>query len=159
MGICAIFRGDVVPKDVNAAAKAIKNLDAVRIIEWCPTGFKSGVNPQPPTVVPGLGLAKISRSVTKIANNTAIGDVFSAMDRRSSFPLHPCNPQLTRLPSEKTRLATSPPSPRAEMLFASPYGPSSPRSHADAWDARGMIQPDRFLSLFVDAFVEWHVQV
>jgi len=28
---------------------------------WCPTGFKCGINYQPPTVVPGGDLAKVMR--------------------------------------------------------------------------------------------------
>jgi tubulin alpha len=28
-------------------------------VDWCPTGFKCGINYQPPTVVPGGDLAKV----------------------------------------------------------------------------------------------------
>ncbi|CAN1132302.1 Tubulin alpha-3 chain (Fragments) [Linum perenne] len=31
----------------------------VQFVDWCPTGFKCGINYQPPTVVPGGDLAKI----------------------------------------------------------------------------------------------------
>ena len=31
-------------------------------MDWCPTGFKCGINYQPPTVVPGGGLAKVQRA-------------------------------------------------------------------------------------------------
>lgn len=34
-----------------------------RIVDWCPTGFKVGINYQPPTVVPGGDLAKVQRAV------------------------------------------------------------------------------------------------
>jgi len=40
MAICLLYRGDVVPKDVNAAIAAIKAAKTVQFVEWCPTGFK-----------------------------------------------------------------------------------------------------------------------
>ena len=40
MAICLLYRGDVVPKDVNAAIATIKNTKAVQFVDWCPTGFK-----------------------------------------------------------------------------------------------------------------------
>ncbi|CAB4312608.1 unnamed protein product [Prunus armeniaca] len=46
-------KGDVVPKDVNAAVATIKTKRTVQFVDWCPTGFKCGINYQPPTVVPG----------------------------------------------------------------------------------------------------------
>ena len=44
---------DVVPKDVNAAIATIKTKRSIPFVDWCPTGFKVGINYQPPTVVPG----------------------------------------------------------------------------------------------------------
>ena len=43
-------RGDVVPKDVNAAVATIKTKRTIQFVDWCPTGFKCGINYQPPTV-------------------------------------------------------------------------------------------------------------
>jgi hypothetical protein len=37
-------RGDVVPKDVNAAIAAIKINKAIQFVDWCPTGFKVRIN-------------------------------------------------------------------------------------------------------------------
>ena len=34
------FRGDVVPKDVNAAIATIKTKRSIQFVDWCPTGFK-----------------------------------------------------------------------------------------------------------------------
>ena len=42
--------GDVVPKDVNAAVATIKTKRTIQFVDWCPTGFKCGINYQPPTV-------------------------------------------------------------------------------------------------------------
>ena len=40
MACCLLYRGDVVPKDVNSAIAAIKNKRSVQFVDWCPTGFK-----------------------------------------------------------------------------------------------------------------------
>ena len=40
MAVCLLYRGDVVPKDVNAAIMAIKMAKVVDFVNWCPTGFK-----------------------------------------------------------------------------------------------------------------------
>ena len=53
MAFCLLYRGDVVPKDVNAAIATIKTKRSIQFVDWCPTGFKVGINYQPPTVVPG----------------------------------------------------------------------------------------------------------
>ena len=40
MSCCLLYRGDVVPKDVNDAISDMKNKKGVRFVDWCPTGFK-----------------------------------------------------------------------------------------------------------------------
>ena len=40
MACCKLYRGDVVPKDVNAAIATIKSKRSVQFVDWCPTGFK-----------------------------------------------------------------------------------------------------------------------
>jgi len=62
--------GDVVPKDVNAAVATIKTKRTIQFVDWCPTGFKCGINYQPPTVVPGGDLAKVMRACCMISNST-----------------------------------------------------------------------------------------
>merc|ERR1719162_2108709 len=63
MACCMMYRGDVVPKDVNASIATIKTKRTIQFVDWCPTGFKVGINYQPPTVVPGGDLAKVQRAV------------------------------------------------------------------------------------------------
>jgi hypothetical protein len=43
MACCLLYRGDVVPKDVNSAIAAIKNKRSVQFVDWCPTGFKASI--------------------------------------------------------------------------------------------------------------------
>merc|ERR1739844_195806 len=82
MACCMMYRGDVVPKDVNAAVAQIKTKRTIQFVDWCPTGFKVGINYQPPTVVPGGDLAKVMRAVCMISNSTAIAEVFSRLDHK-----------------------------------------------------------------------------
>ena len=40
MAVCLLYRGDVVPKDVNAAIANVKTQKSIQFVDWCPTGFK-----------------------------------------------------------------------------------------------------------------------
>ena len=40
MAICLLYRGDVVPRDVNASIAKLKKQRAIQFVDWCPTGFK-----------------------------------------------------------------------------------------------------------------------
>ncbi|KAF6175895.1 hypothetical protein GIB67_003383 [Kingdonia uniflora] len=82
MACCLMYRGDVVPKDVNAAVATIKTKRTIQFVDWCPTGFKCGINYQPPTVVPGGDLAKVQRAVCMISNSTSVAEVFSRIDHK-----------------------------------------------------------------------------
>jgi len=82
MAVCLLYRGDVVPKDVNAAIAAIKVQKSIQFVDWCPTGFKVGINYQPPTVVPGGDLAKVHRAVCCLSNTTAIMEAWARLDHK-----------------------------------------------------------------------------
>ncbi|KAJ8451765.1 hypothetical protein Cgig2_007248 [Carnegiea gigantea] len=82
MACCLMYRGDVVPKDVNAAVATIKTKRTIQFVDWCPTGFKCGINYQPPSVVPGGDLAKVQRAVCMISNSTSVAEVFSRIDHK-----------------------------------------------------------------------------
>merc|ERR1712187_301402 len=82
MACCLLYRGDVMPKDVNASVATIKTKRTIQVVDWCPTGFKCGMNYKPPTVVPGGDLAKVMRACCMISNSTAIAEVFSRIDHK-----------------------------------------------------------------------------
>ncbi|XP_045593868.2 tubulin alpha chain [Procambarus clarkii] len=82
MACCLLYRGDVVPKDVNAAISHIKSKRAIHFVEWCPTGFKVGINYQKPSVIPGSGLAEVSRALCMLSNTTAIGEPWAQLNRK-----------------------------------------------------------------------------
>merc|ERR1711908_44362 len=65
-----MYRGDVVPKDVNAAVATIKTKRTIQFVDWAPTG------------VPGGDLAKVMRAVCMISNSTAIAEVMSRIDHK-----------------------------------------------------------------------------
>ena len=58
------------------AVATIKTKHTIQLVDWCPTGFKCGLNYQPPTVVPAGGLAKVQRAVYMISNSTSVAEVF-----------------------------------------------------------------------------------
>ena len=82
MAVCLLYRGDVVPKDVNAAIATVKRNKSIQFVDWCPTGFKVGINYQPPTVVPGADLSKVNRAVCCLSNTTAIREAWARLDTK-----------------------------------------------------------------------------
>jgi len=82
MACCLMYRGDVVPKDVNAAVASVKTRRTIQFVDWCPTGFKCGINYEPPKNVPGGDLADVKRAVCMVANTTAIAEALSRIDHK-----------------------------------------------------------------------------
>merc|ERR1712176_802507 len=82
MACCLMYRGDVVPKDVNPAVATIKTKRTIQFVDWCPTGFKVGINNQKPTVVPGGDMANVSRAVCMLSNTTAIAEAWARLDHK-----------------------------------------------------------------------------
>ncbi|KZT50035.1 the binding mode of Epothilone A On A,B-tubulin By electron crystallography [Calocera cornea HHB12733] len=82
MACCLLYRGDVTPKDVTNAIGTIKTKRTVQFVDWCPTAFKLGICDEPPTVVPGGDLAKVSRALTMLSNTTAISAAWGSLDHK-----------------------------------------------------------------------------
>jgi len=82
MACCLLFRGDVVPKDVQAAIANIKTRRTIQFVDWCPTGFKVGINSQAPTVVPEGDIAKVTRACCMLSNTTSIAEAWSRLDHK-----------------------------------------------------------------------------
>ncbi|KAM4667344.1 tubulin alpha-3 chain-like [Amazona ochrocephala] len=82
MACCMLYRGDVVPKDVNAAIVTIETKRTIQFVDWCPAGFKVGINYQPPTVVPSGDLAKVQRAVCMLSNTTAIAEAWARLNHK-----------------------------------------------------------------------------
>jgi tubulin alpha len=69
MACCLMYHGDVVPKDVNAAVATIKTKRTIQFVDWCRTGFKCGINYQPPIMVPSGDMAKPPRCSVPCAHS------------------------------------------------------------------------------------------
>jgi tubulin alpha len=82
MACCLLFRGDVLPKDVNQAVKTIKESKDHKFVEWCPTGFKIGINSVPPTILDQSGIAKVARACCMLSNTTAISEAWKRLNHK-----------------------------------------------------------------------------
>ncbi|OBZ89207.1 Tubulin alpha-1C chain [Choanephora cucurbitarum] len=82
MSCCLLYRGDVVPKDTNAAIGSIKTKRTIQFVDWCPTGFKVGINNRAPAVVPGGDLANVQRALCMLSNTTAIAEAWARLDHK-----------------------------------------------------------------------------
>ena len=76
------FFSSFVFQDVNSAIAVIKTKRSIQFVDWCPTGFKVGINYQPPTVIPGGDLAKVPRAVCMLSNTTAIAEAWARLDHK-----------------------------------------------------------------------------
>lgn len=47
MACCMLYRGDVAPKDAQAAVASIKTRKTIQFVDWCLTGFKVVMLPEP----------------------------------------------------------------------------------------------------------------
>lgn len=82
MAVALLYRGDVVPRDCTAAVASLKAKTSFNLVEWCPTGFKLGINYEKPVRVPGGELAQVDRSVSMLSNTTAIAEAWSRLDHK-----------------------------------------------------------------------------
>ena len=82
MAVALLYRGDVVPRDCTAAVAALKAKTSFNLVEWCPTGFKLGINYQKPMRVPGGELAPVDRCVSMLSNTTAIAEAWNRLDHK-----------------------------------------------------------------------------
>ncbi|KAI9831068.1 MAG: alpha-tubulin [Phylliscum demangeonii] len=82
MATCLLYRGDVVPNDVNSAVAHLKTKRDIHFVDWCPTGFKIGICYQAPQLVPNGDLAKVNRAVCMLSNTTAIAEAWASLSRK-----------------------------------------------------------------------------
>ncbi|EAX88217.1 Tubulin alpha-2 chain, putative [Trichomonas vaginalis G3] len=90
MAYTLLYRGDVVPKNVSAAVATIKTKRTIQFVDWCPTGFKMGINYQPPTITQGGDLVKVLQAACMLANTTAIAEAWSRLDHKFDLMYAKC---------------------------------------------------------------------
>lgn len=82
MACAVMYRGDVVPKDVMAAVATLKTRRDIQFVDWCPTGFKCGINYQQATFPQDSVFLPVDRSALVISNTTSISKFFSRLINR-----------------------------------------------------------------------------
>ncbi|KAK3268630.1 alpha tubulin [Cymbomonas tetramitiformis] len=83
MACCLLYRGDVVPQDIHEAIAKVRSSGRAKFVDWCPTGFKCGINSQPMLPVPGSDIAKVKRSVCMVF--TRIAHKFDLMYSKRAY--------------------------------------------------------------------------
>nr|BAF75867.1 alpha-tubulin [Dugesia ryukyuensis] len=82
MSCCIQYRGLITPRQVNLGVYEIKRRTDISFVDWCPTGFKLGISPMPPTIVPGSEIAPTERNCTMFCNTTAVAQVWQRLDKK-----------------------------------------------------------------------------
>jgi hypothetical protein len=55
---------------------------SIQFVDWCPAGFKTGINYHPPSVVPGGELANVQRTVCIPRNTTGIAEAWACLHHK-----------------------------------------------------------------------------
>merc|ERR1711997_1248804 len=77
MAISLNYRGEIKSKEANATVQWLKQNNKISFVEWCPTGFKIGLNAVPAKQLDDDKMAAANRNVTMIGNNVAVSRVFT----------------------------------------------------------------------------------
>merc|ERR1712087_721202 len=77
MAISINYRGEIKSKEANSAVQWLKQNNKVTFVEWCPTGFKIGLNETPAAQTEADLMRPAQRNVTMISNNVAVSRVFT----------------------------------------------------------------------------------
>jgi len=85
MAISLNYRGEIKSKEANSTVQWLKQNNKVSFVEWCPTGFKIGLNGTPAANLTEDNsmdgkkdiMASAARNVTMIGNNVAVSRVFT----------------------------------------------------------------------------------
>jgi len=77
MAVSLNYRGKVISKEANATVQWLKNNKKLAFVEWCPTGFKIGLNDIPPAVLEDDDIAPAPLSAVMMGNNTGISRLFT----------------------------------------------------------------------------------
>jgi len=83
MACCLLYRGDVAPRDVNYSINMLKSKSKMKFVDWCPSGFKIGINSKSPCIFEdSYGMASVPRSACMLANTTAIKESWGKINHK-----------------------------------------------------------------------------
>jgi len=79
MAISINYRGEIKSKEANATVQWLKQNNKVSFVEWCPTGFKIGLNNVPAESIHMKRevMFRAPKNVAMIGNNVAVSRVFT----------------------------------------------------------------------------------
>jgi len=77
MAISLNYRGAITSQEANSTVQWVKTQAKVSFVEWCPTGFKIGLNDVPSATLEKDAMAASSRNAVMIGNNIAVNRVFT----------------------------------------------------------------------------------
>jgi len=77
MAVTLLYRGNIKSKDSNAVIQWLKDNNKLSFVDWCPTGYKVGLNDEPPALVKDDDVASTDVNCSMIGNNVAVSRVFS----------------------------------------------------------------------------------
>ncbi len=78
-----MYYGDVKAQEVQTALNDVRASNTVRFVEGVNTSVKCGIIPSQPSTAPNGVLAQVSKSVTMLANTTAISPVFNRLTQET----------------------------------------------------------------------------
>merc|ERR1719411_2349400 len=64
-------------KEANATVQWLKQNNKISFVEWCPTGFKIGLNAKAAATIEKDVMVAGEKNVTMIGNNVAVSRVFT----------------------------------------------------------------------------------
>ena len=77
-----MYRGDIIPRDVNLTIAGLRTKKTIQFVDWCPTGFRVGLTYKLPVIIPDGEMGKVLRSCCMISNSTAITQHFSKLNHK-----------------------------------------------------------------------------
>jgi len=77
MAISLNYRGAVKSQEANSTVQWVKQNNKVSFVEWCPTGFKIGLNDTPAAQLPDDVMQEAPSNAVMIGNNIAVNRVFT----------------------------------------------------------------------------------
>lgn len=80
MACCLLYRGRIPPREISQVIHKMKDDDKIKFVNWCPTGFKVGINYHIAEEIPGSQISSVQRSVCMLANTTAIAEAWARID-------------------------------------------------------------------------------
>jgi len=77
MAISIGYRGEnVIPKNVSRACCELKTNRTIEFVDWCPTGFRMGINYLTPIPSPATNMAHLTKDCFMVYNATTAYQIF-----------------------------------------------------------------------------------